>query len=134
ALPTGCGAAGTAAPASPYPADTLHVGVVAGSETDRTYLSLNLASIAIDSSLTGGTLTVPLDTNAADGNQSANTAHTDACLVTAPVASARASYATPPAPECTTRAPAVYSDTGGPARLVVDLGALAPRWSTSSAA
>src|SRR5206468_7362766 len=63
ALPTGCGAAGSSAPATPYPDGTLHVGIAAGTETDRTYLNLDLGSLPAGALLTGGTLTVPLDTD-----------------------------------------------------------------------
>ena len=133
-LPTGCGALGRQAPASPYPADTLHVGVVGGTETDRTYLSFDLTSIAMDASLTGGTLTVPLDTAPTDGSQSANSAHVDACPMSAPFRSVQGSFAKPPPATCTVRAPASYADTGGPARLVVDLSPLVSQWSRSSAA
>src|SRR5207248_10464845 len=117
----------------PYPDGTLHVGVAAGRETDRTYLSLDLTALPPEASITGGTLTVPLDVDPTHGSQSAASAHVDACLVTAPIEDAKASFATPPSASCTTHAPAVYTDTGGPARLVVDLTALAEHWFSSSA-
>src|SRR5689334_7791430 len=55
--PSGCLPAG--APASPYPAKTLHVGVLLGQEESRTYLSLDLLSLPSGTALTSGTLQVP---------------------------------------------------------------------------
>src|SRR5690348_10541957 len=49
--PAGCLPAG--APAPPYPAKTLHVGVLAGQEESRTYLSLDLLSLPPGTALTG---------------------------------------------------------------------------------
>src|SRR5438128_3904999 len=50
--PAGCLPAGAPAP---YSAKTLHVGVAAGQEESRTYLSLDLAALPAGTALTGGT-------------------------------------------------------------------------------
>src|SRR3954469_16644368 len=80
--PAGCVPAG--APAPPYPAKTLHAGVLAGQEESRTYLSLDLLSLPPGTALTGGTPQVPI-AGGDDGTRAADTATLQACLVTATV-------------------------------------------------
>ena len=54
--PIGCPPGST----SPYPADTLHVGVAGGQETSRTYLAPDLTSLSPGASVVGATMTLPV--------------------------------------------------------------------------
>src|SRR3954469_9680386 len=74
------------APTSPYPSDTLHVGVAAGQETARAYLLPDLSLVPIGTNFGTSTMTIPVATGSADGTQSPDSAHVAACLVTQPFA------------------------------------------------
>ena len=96
-------------PTSPYPADTLHVGVAGGQETARTYLLPDLLSLPLGATATGGTMTIPVDTASTDGTASADTAAMLACAATQPFTDGAAgSGATPPKTDCKTSVPAKY--------------------------
>lgn len=128
ALPTGC-ADLTAAP-SPYPPDTLHVGVNAGTEEARTYLQLDLAQLPAGTKPSGGTLLLPL-AGSDDGTRAPETAKLRACAVTAEVKDADGSFATPPEVDCeAATAPATFVPAAAatPAAFTVDLAALAGAW------
>ncbi len=112
-------------PAPVYPAHSMHVALTGGSEADRSYLVFALGAVPHSATITGGTLTVPLDANPSDGALDEQAAHVTVCAVTTPVASAEGSTATPPGTDCTLSATAAYSGVPTP-RLVADLGALAP--------
>jgi len=130
--PTGCLPA--AAPASPYPAKTLHVGVVAGQEEARTYLSLDLAALPGGTALTGGTLRIPVG-GPDDGSRSPDTASLQACLVTAAFHdAAEGATDAPPAVDCRTTAPAKYVAAAGndPEMFTVDLTAFGSAWTAGS--
>src|SRR5439155_14439957 len=95
----------SAAPAAtPYPEDTLHVSVTAGQETARTYVAFYLPA----SNLTGGTLTLPLDTSSSDGSVAPDTADLTACVVTHSFKPVRGSLETPPPANCHVSSAAVY--------------------------
>jgi hypothetical protein len=72
------------APTSPYPANTLHVGVAGGRETARTYVLPDLLSLPLGATLTGGVMTLPVDTASTDGTLSADQAQLLGCLVSEP--------------------------------------------------
>jgi hypothetical protein len=96
-------------PTSPYPADTLHVGVAGGQETARTYVLPDLLSLPVGATATGGTMTIPVDTASTDGTASADTATMVACAATQPFTDGAAgSGATPPETDCKTSVPAKY--------------------------
>ncbi|MBW3661722.1 MAG: hypothetical protein KY469_01375 [Actinobacteria bacterium] len=69
-----------AVPESPQAEDTLHVGVSAGRETARTYFSLDLSGLASGSTLTGGTVRLPV-AGADAGTTSPELADLIACAV-----------------------------------------------------
>src|SRR4051794_9636218 len=71
--PLGCPPAD--APASPYPADTLHVGVAGGQETARSYLLPDLTLLPEMDSVTSATMTLPVANGSSDGTQSPDAAH-----------------------------------------------------------
>jgi hypothetical protein len=133
ASPTGCLPA--AAP-STYPAKTLQVGATAGQEDSRAYLALDLASLPSATSLTGGSLRIPVAPDA-DGTRSADTAKLQACLVTAAFKDdAEGGAEVPPTVDCKkASSPAKYAAGAGsaPAAFTVDLGAFAAAWSSGSA-
>jgi hypothetical protein len=135
ASPTGCLPAG--APAPPYAAKTLHVGVGAGQEESRTYLSLNLLSLPAGTALTGGTLRLPV-AGMADGSRAADTATLQACLVTASFKDdVEGSAEKPPTIDCKkATAPAKYiaATATAPEQFTVDLTAFANAWAGGSAA
>lgn len=130
--PTGCLPAG---PPTPYPSKTLHVGVVAGQEEARTYLSLDLASLPSGTSLTGGTLRLPIG-GGDDGSRAADTATVQACLVTAAFKDdVEGGTDAPPAVDCKkAMSTAKYVPAAGsaPEMLTVDLAPFAAAWSSGS--
>jgi hypothetical protein len=84
---------------SAYPAGTLHVGVAGGAETGRTYLALDVASLAL-ASVQSATLHLPL---AADnvGNQNVSSAALIVCLATGAIPNGvSGSTSTPPPTDC----------------------------------
>jgi hypothetical protein len=126
--PTGCLPAG--APAPPYPAKTLHVGVAAGQEESRTYLSLDLAALPAGTALSGGVLKLPV-AGPDDGSRAADTATLRACLVTASFKDAtEGATDAPPAIDCKTSSPAKHVAAAGnePEMFTVDLTAFASSW------
>jgi hypothetical protein len=108
-------------PSSPFPARSMHIGLAAGQETARSYLSLSLATLT--GSVTGGTLDVPLDVAQADGSQSPETAKVQVCLVTASITSVDGSVESPPGVSCGSSVPAAYVATPSP-HLHADLTSL----------
>ncbi|MGH2685874.1 MAG: hypothetical protein ACRDJP_10465, partial [Actinomycetota bacterium] len=111
--------------ASPYPEDTLHVGVSGGQETARTYLAFSLSAIPSKGELTGGTLTLPVDAEQGHGSFTPEQADMVACLVTAEFEAVRGSADAPPPTECRAQAPAQF-DASSKA-FTVDLSAFAGR-------
>ena len=132
--PTGCLPAG--AP-NPYPAKTLHVGVAFGQEESRSYLALDLALLPPSTSVTGGTLRVPV-ASGEDGSRAPDTASLQACLVTASVDDdVEGSTEEPPAVDCkkaTSPGTFVPATAATPAQLTFDLAPFATAWSTGGAA
>ena len=131
--PAGCLPA--APPASPYPAKTLHVGVAAGQEESRAYLSLNLTALPAGTSVTGGTLRLPVGSNQ-DGSVSPDTATLQACAVTSTIKDdAEGSTEQPPAVDCkkaSSKAKYVAAAGSAPEMFTVDLGPFASAWSLGS--
>lgn len=110
---------------SGYPEGTLHVGVLAGQEESRSYVSLRLPTAGIQ----GGTLTLPVAA-AADGTVQAASAKLRACLVTGVVKDKVAGDMTrAPSPDCTVSSPAVAKTSGADTTLTVDLAPFAVEWS-----
>jgi hypothetical protein len=126
ALPTGCPPL-----PSPYAADTLHIGVDLGTETDRTVLQLDLTSLPAGTKPAGGQLRVPVATGSQDGTRSPETAKLRACPVTEAVKDADGSYDPAPKADCDSASvDAVFVAAAGttPAAFTVDLTALATEW------
>lgn len=131
-LPVGC----PPTPPSPYPADTLHVGVLAGQEEARTVLQLDLSALPAGTKPAGGQLRLPVDAAPADGARAPETAALRACLVTEPVKDAAGAVAAGPKVDCdAASAPAMYVAASGqqPAMFTVDLGVLAAAWQDGAA-
>jgi len=98
------------APTSPYPADTLHVGVAGGQETARTYLVPDLSSLPLGATPQSGVMTLPVATQTGDGTVAESSAKLLACLAKAPVLDGTAgSSATPPAIDCGTAEGLVFN-------------------------
>jgi hypothetical protein len=120
-------------PTSPYPADTLHVGIAGGRETARTYVLPNLLSLPVGATPTGGTMTVPVDTAGTDGTTSADTATMLACAVTQPFTDGAAGSSAPaPATNCKTSVPAKYD--AKKATFTVDLTPFLKGWAAGQPA
>jgi hypothetical protein len=116
------------APTSPYPADTLHVGVAGGQETARTYLMPDLSQVPFGSHFGTTTMTIPVATGASDGTQSPDAAHVVACLVTQPFADGeQGSTAAPPKVDCSVSDPATYD--AKKSTLTVSLSSITTAWS-----
>jgi hypothetical protein len=134
--PAGCLPAGQP-PANPYPAQTLHVGVVAGQEESRSYLSLGLGGLPAGVSITGGVLRLPIG-GASDGSRAADTTTLQACLATGSFKdSVDGSTEEPPKADCTAASStAKYVAAAGatPEMLTVDLAPFAGAWSAGGSA
>lgn len=105
--PLGCPPADV--PTSPYPADTLHVGVAGGQETARTYLLPDLSSLPFDATATEGTMMLPVATGQQDGTVTPESAKVVACLATKPVTDGvQGSGQAPPDTDCKVSAPLKY--------------------------
>jgi hypothetical protein len=131
ALPTGC--ADLTGTPSPYPPDTLHVGVNAGTEEARTYLQLDLATLPAGTKPSGGTLLLPV-AGSDDGSRAPETAKLQACAVKGEVEDVDGSFATPPEIDCeSASAPATFVPAEGenPAAFTVDLATLTAVWESS---
>ena len=119
------------APTSPYPADTLHVGVAGGQETARTYLSPDLSVVDTGAQLLTAVMTIPVATGSTDGTASPDTAHVTVCLVTSPITDGQqGSTQAPPKTDCTKSAKATYD--AKKSTLTVDLGVFTEAWSTGT--
>lgn len=122
-------------PPSQYAAGTLHVGVLAGAEESRTYLTLDLSALPSGSQLSGGTLTLPIASDPQAGTASPDTAKLRACLVSDPVKDGvDGDVQTPPKADCATSSPASYVAAAGqvPAQFKVDLAPFSSSWTGGS--
>lgn len=122
ATPAGCP---PVSPPSAYPDGTLHVGVVAGQEESRTYLSFAMPA---PGTLRGGTLQLPVGPTA-DGTLQAASAKLQACLVSGVVRDKVAGdIGDRPSADCSVTSPAVARSVGGAILLTVDLAPFVPSW------
>jgi hypothetical protein len=121
------------APTSPYPANTLHVGVAGGQETARTYVLPDLLSLPFGAKTTSGVMTLPVDSAGTDGTVAADSATMLACLGAAPFAdgTAGASSAAPKV-DCKTSAPAKYD--AKKVQFTVDLTPFLEAWASGQPA
>jgi hypothetical protein len=118
------------APTSPYPADTLHVGVAGGQESARTYLLPDLTSLPFDATAVGGEMTLPVATANGDGTVSPDAAKIRACLATKPVPDGtQGSTSAPPAVDCDVSATPTYDSAHG--TFTLDLQPFIDAWSGS---
>jgi hypothetical protein len=124
ALPIGCP---PALLQSLYPANTLHVGVLLGSQTGQTFLRPELGSLPPGAAVRHATMTLPLATAGADGTVSPDSATAIACLVTgAFVDGAAGSPATAPALNCKSSAKLRYD--GSRQEFTVDITSFVAAW------
>jgi hypothetical protein len=133
ALPAGC-LPQAGVPANPYPEDTLQVGVAAGRDTARTFVSLDLGALPDGALLTGGTLTLPVLPDSDSGSFAPATAQVSACPVSGTVEDARGG---PPDEQpdfaCSTAAEGTYNEGDEPT-ITVDLAPIATLLSTGGIA
>ena len=117
------------APSSPYPADTLHVGVAGGQETARTYVLPDFASLPFDATLAGGEMTLPVADSNGDGTVSPDAAKIRACLASKPVPDGtQGSSSTPPTVTCDISATPAYDSTHSV--FTLDLQPFIDAWSS----
>lgn len=131
ATPVGC-----PSQASPYAADTLHVGVNLGAEEDRTVLQLDLTTLPAGTKPAGGQLRLPIASGPQDGSRAPETATIRACPLYDDVEDVDGSFVDVPEPDCNAASvDAVYEPAAGdaPAAFTVDLSALAVIWQESVA-
>lgn len=83
-----------------YGAGALHIGITEGQEDSRTYLALDLSSLPSDGTITGGTLSLPVDPG--DGSRTPDVARLEACYVATPPGDAAGATGAPPAIDCNT--------------------------------
>jgi hypothetical protein len=129
--PLGCPPAD--APASPYPADTLHVGVAGGQETARSYLLPDPSFLATAGKVTRAVMTLPVATGSTDGTQSPGTARIIACLATQPFSDGQqGSVMPPPKTNCSSSVPASYD--AKKSVLTIDVTTLLSAWTSGTPA
>jgi len=125
--PLGCPPA--TVPTSPYPAETLHVGIAAGQETARTYVLPDLLNIPYGAKFVGGTMTLPVTTDQSAGTVSPDAAKIQACLAKAPITDGtQGSTQAPPATDCTTKELLKYD--AKKATFTLDLTPFLTAWSS----
>lgn len=117
-------------PPDAYPEHTLHVGITAGNTTAETYLELDTTTLPDGADITGGTLTLPVNTDPDAGSLRAPDAALTICLVTEFIPSSHGSLGTPPEYDCDTAAtPARFRPQPKP-HFTADLAPLATHWAT----
>ena len=115
-------------PSSPYPADTLHVGVAGGQETSRTYVVPDLTSLPFGSTFSSGTMTLPLASDQQSGVVMPASAHLDACLaVTTPTDGTQGTATAPPKVDTSVCSGATYNATASD--FTIDLTPFLTAWS-----
>lgn len=120
-LPTGC----AAAPVQLFPEHTLHVGVTAGRDSARTFLTLDTTVLPTGARIAGGTLHLPL-ADAEAGTLRPDAAEFVACSVTARFEEVSGGSPDDQPPfNCDTNSPATFDDKADPAEFAVDLAPLA---------
>jgi hypothetical protein len=125
--PVGCPP--STVPSSAYPADTLHVGVTAGTETARTYVVPDLSTLPFGSTATSGTMTLPVDADNQSGTVSPDTAHLAGCLAAAPAPDGTQGTATaPPKVDTTVCSAAKYNGSSG--TFTLDLSPFFDAWAS----
>jgi len=118
-------------PASPYPADTLHVGAAGGQETARTYLLPDLASLPFDAALVGGEMTLPVASGTGDGTVTPDSANIRACLATAPLTDGvQGATSAPPAANCAVGNALSYD--AGKSSFTLDLQPFVDAWTSGA--
>jgi len=116
---------------SPYPEETLHVALSGGDETARSYIALSFL-LPQDAQLTGGTLALPVDTDATHGSVTPEMGDMVACLASRRFKPVRGSLAKPPATKCSVRKGAIYDEKKEV--FTVDLDRFVEEWDTGIAA
>lgn len=101
-----------AAPEGPQPENTLHVGVSGGRETARTYFTLDLSRLPSGSTVTGGTVRLPV-AGADAGTTTPELAELVACAVDGSVQPAQGGPPSDAPPvDCSRSAPLQLDDDG----------------------
>jgi hypothetical protein len=114
---------------SPYPADTLHVGVAGGQESARSYVLPDFGAVPSDATMTAGTMTLPLASGTGDGTSAPETAELVGCLAKgAIVDGSEGSTAPPPEVDCSTSVQAHLDDTRNV--FTLDLAPFLRAWRT----
>jgi hypothetical protein len=129
--PLGCPPAEV--PSSPYPDQTLHVGLAATQETARTYLLPGIAGLPYGADVSAATMTLPVATGSSDGSQAVDTAEIVACLATAPFEDGtQGSPSAPPKVDCKVKAIATYD--AKKSAFSLDVTTFVQKWSAGTLA
>lgn len=124
----------TAPGVNPFPAGTLHVGILGGQEQYRSYIKLNLVSLPFDAMLEGGTLTLPIVDEEQSGTANLEAAKLQVCFMEKPFQGGDAGVvATPPEADCGTKAAANLITQANAKLFTVDLKLFAQRWAAGEA-
>lgn len=119
--PVGCGQA--APPSDPWPAHTLHVGDLGGTQTQSSYVLLDTGVLPADARVTATTLVLPVATDSEAGTINAASAAIEICRTTSDFADSDFDTAPPPSVNCIVKATATYHATPQPA-FTADLAPL----------
>lgn len=118
--PLGCGVIPLPA-LSPYPQGTFHISTALGRQTARAFIGVKLDKQA--QAARGGTLSIPLDTNSADGSVAPDTATINVCVIYQKLTDVEGGFDGAPSPNCLPAAPAKYVAKPAP-HLVANLDRL----------
>jgi hypothetical protein len=125
---------GTTGLIPPFPAHTLHVGVLLGQEVARTYLMPDLTSLTADADAVQGTMSLPVDGALTDGTLMPETASIRACLATQRIPDGiEGSTANPPTIDCGTSAQVRYEAAKG-GEFTIELKPFLAAWAAGKPA
>jgi hypothetical protein len=91
---------------NPYPKGTFHIGTAIGRQIARAFIAVHVSDTAAEA--TAGTLSIPLDTNPADGSIAPQTANINVCVVYQAVTDIEGAFDGAPSANCLPAAHAKY--------------------------
>ncbi len=115
-------------PTSAYADDTLHVAATAGETTAETYVELQTSGIPDGKEITGGTLTLPVNTEPDTGSLRPEEAKLIACPVSEFFDSTEGSFDDPPEHDCESTSSPAKLQAGQQPSFAVDLAIFAAQW------
>lgn len=117
--------------ASPYPENTLHVGIHAGRPVTATFIELAYSAPPEGTELMGGTLTIPVDAEPGHGSVAFDKAELIVCAVSGMVRDVDGSFSEPPSYDCDVASAMGQFHADPKPRFTFDLASFTSRWSNA---